>query len=240
MAKAPAQSGKKNTPRTQNVKKTSEAVLDAAGEEEAYVRTMYSLPPRFQVRSDLVAELVNLIDTTTGKEVKVAIGAFGEVKRVLGVLFGGHPEESSTFVPDGKGGTVIPDQDEEVASAPAAKAVAPKKQAASAKQPSPPKKSASSANKATPPKKAASKNAAVLPEGWQAKHDFQGVSFEFAVSSDGANGYDVFCNGQKVAFLKFDPSDGKFWLNHIDTRVESTSHRNVLGAYSRVAVAYSV
>lgn len=246
MAKASEQSGKKRTPRSQNEKKTSGAALTAPSASGDYLRTMYSLPPRFQAQSNLEAELVVIIDTTTGKEVKVAVGAFGEVKRVLGYFFGGNEEESSTFVPDGKGGTVIPDQGASEAEA-AEEIPSPSPRKTSAKKPSAPKKPAApkktaAAKKNDTPKKTTSKaKTATVPSGWEPEYSFpeQNVTFKFAVSDDGANGYDVEYKGKSVAYLKFDAAEGKFSLTHHDGSIEATTHKNVIGAFSRVAVAYS-
>jgi len=62
-------------------------------------RMMYSLPSRFKAYSEADRGIVLLRDTATDKQVPVAITAWGEVRRVLGALFDGQPEDISSFLP---------------------------------------------------------------------------------------------------------------------------------------------
>lgn len=68
-------------------------------QESGALRVMYRLPERFEAFSDPQQGMVVIKDTQSGKKVPVAIGAYGEVRRLLGALFGGDVEEVTDFVP---------------------------------------------------------------------------------------------------------------------------------------------
>lgn len=76
-----------------------EPTLFAEESTKAETRTMYSLPPRFRAMADMDGGFVTLTDNESGQTVKIAPGAFGEVRRVLGAFFGGREEEETDFVP---------------------------------------------------------------------------------------------------------------------------------------------
>jgi len=69
-------------------------------------REMYSLPERFRADGTPGHGMVTLLDKESGREVKIAPVAFGEVRRVLGAFFGGEPEGATSYVPDGQPASV--------------------------------------------------------------------------------------------------------------------------------------
>lgn len=86
--------------RRRDTNQTVEPTLFAEDAPKGETRMMYSLPPRFHAVANMEGGFVTLTDSESRQDVKIVPAAFGEVRRVLGAFFGGHPEEETDFTPD--------------------------------------------------------------------------------------------------------------------------------------------
>jgi hypothetical protein len=204
-------------------------------------RPMFSLPSRFTASPDPDRELVHVVDTQSGLDVKVAASSYGEVRRLLGAFFGGDVEGTDTFVPQEKTALAapMPQVAARRTSSPARATASPssraEKKTSAAKAPLTRNKGAD-ARKASLPMKASE-----VAQGWEGSIEGGGYRLDYEPDArSGEPGYSVSASGgHKVATVRQDPR-GKFVLRWESAAVEPTPHTNLLGVRSRIEVVLDV